>query len=315
MAQVSDSGGTETAAERNARMQAAFNTASTSNINQRQYTLERFGVPSVPSVTTPTVPNIEQRQYNLPQYGTRTPTQPDLSMQATIEARSGYTLDDPARLRVEQRGGYNLPQTRTQPDPLADQYMEMYGVPYNPYVGPADPWDESNDPLAIAQQRYFAEEIDPVTRQFSQFTGDEYYQGGSEQAALGVFHQQLGNLGMLTGEELGFLGITPTDQMSWILSPADVRRLTSDDTALSTYAGKLRGTYGDDWFEQLYEIDEETGWAQLITYGDTDDAAGDWGYSGGGYPGGGYTSGGYTSGYGDTYRSAQRWGLVNWRIG
>ena len=259
-----------------------------------------------------TVPSsvIETRQYVLPQYGVpdvpNAPTEQQMSMQAIIEARSGYTLDDPERQRIEQRGGYGL-YTPPQ-DPLEAQYMDMFGVPYNPYTGPGDPFDEREDALTIAQQQYLAEEIITQTRGAeSRFVGDEFYQGGSEQAALGVYHQQLANLGMLSDEELGFLGLTPTDQMSWILSPADVRRLTSEDSALSTYANDLRNLYGDDWFEQLYETDEETGWATLITYGDVDDDIGGWdGYGGGGYGGGGY---------GGTYQAAARNGLINWRIG
>jgi len=229
-------------------------------------------------------------------------------MQALIEARGGYTLDDPGRLRVEQRGGYDLPQI--QQDPLAAQYMDMFGVPYNPYTGPGDPFDEREGALAIAQQQYLASEIVAQTRGAeSRFVGDEFYSGGSEQATLGVYNQQLANLGMLSDEELGFLGLTPTDQMSWVLSPADVRRLTSDDPALATYAGELRNIYGDDWFEQLYEMDEETGWATLITYGDVDEDIGGWdGYGGGG-------GGGYGGGYGGTYQAAARNGLLNWRVG
>lgn len=255
--------------------------------------------------------NIGDRQYNLSQFGTPSdPSIGDLSMQAKIEARGGYTLFDEARARIEARGGYNIGGTPDTLDPLQQQYMELYGVPYNPYTGPDAPFDESKDPQAIAQEQYLAEEIEPVTRQFSRYTGDQYYSGGSEQATLGVYNQQLANLGMLSSEELGFMNITPTDQMSWVLSPADVRRLTSQDPALSSYASDLRTNYGDDWFEQLYEIDEETGWAQLISYGEEDS------YDGGGWGGyGGWGSGGGGGGYGSTYRAAAQNGLVNWRIG
>lgn len=253
-------------------------------IDVRKYFLSRFGTP-------PAVPSSQERDA--------------LTAQARKEAQSGYTLDDPERQRIEQRGGYDLPAQPVAPQytGLEAQYMELYGVPYNPYVGPDDPWT-SRDAVETAQ--YIDQTLDPVTRQFSQFTGDQYYQGGSEQAALGVYNQQLANLGMLTSEELGFMGLTPTDQMSYILSPADVRRLTSEDPAESTYAGNLRDTYGDDWFEQLYEIDEDTGWATLISYGDVDDDVGGWG---------GYGGGGYGGGYGGTYQAAARNGLINWRIG
>ena len=246
-------------------------------IDVRRYFLSRFGTP-------PAVPSSQERDT--------------LTAQARKEAQSGYTHED-SRLEQYDRGTYN---------PLTEHNMALYGVPYNPYATYYESWMEPEDPANIAPAGYVDEYIEreSVTRQFSQFTGDEHYSGGSEQAALGVYNQQLANLGMLSGDELGFLGLTPTDQMSYILSPADVRRLTSEDPAESTYAGNLRDTYGDDWFEQLYEIDEDTGWATLISYGDVDDDVGGWG---------GYGGGGYGGGYGGTYQAAARNGLINWRIG
>ena len=114
---------------------------------------------------------------------------------------------------------------------------------------------------------------------------------------------------MLSGEELGFLGITPTDQMSFILSPADVRRLTSTDSATSSYGRQLADLYGDDWFEEIYTTDQETGWAVLNEWANVDDDADIGGWGSYGY------SGGYGGGHGGTQRAAQRAGLINWRIG
>ena len=78
MAQIANGGG-ETAAERNARLQAAFNATSTTTP-----TTTSTYVPAPPATPAPApAQDLDQRLYSLPQFGTPPPSVPQLSQEAT----------------------------------------------------------------------------------------------------------------------------------------------------------------------------------------------------------------------------------------
>lgn len=265
--------------------------------------------PRVPTTTEPKVPTVVPTTTYTPMATTP----------ARIEARGGYTLTDPERLRIEQRGGYTVPPPQPQ-DPLAAQYMEMYGVPYNPYTGPVGPWDEGQDPAAIEQQKYLEEatrEIQTVKRRTSQYQGRAYYRGGSEQAYLGPV-AQLEEFFFGTGErwQLGqsYRGIAPEDRIPpAFLSPSTVRIITKSGPSYREgvdYGPKV--TMED--IGRLYDYDPVTGAWVLKQGAPAPPLSGgyDIGY---GWPYGRGYGRGYGGGYGGGVgRGPSGFGLVHWTI-
>jgi len=137
---------------------------------------------------------------------------------------------------------------------------------------------------------------------------------GSEQATLGVAYQALADWGLLTSEEMGFLGVQPAAVPSWVLSQQDLQILQNNLKDYGVDPGAVWEIYemmeinGTD-YAVLRDEGGELGFAGGYDYGD-----GGGGYSGGGYSGGGYSGGGYYNAPG-SFRSGYTSGLINWRIG
>ena len=273
----------ETDVQRNARLQAAFDAASTS-----------------------VVPTTDALVRATSGYGIT--TTPELSKQAEIEARSGYTLDDPARQRIEQRGGYDLyippePQLQTG---FRELDTNLYG---QQGAGEAA--------LAAAQQTYLAPAQPaptPAPLQPPQYTGRQYYQGGSEQAYLGPV-AQAEEYFFGTGDRWGlgssYIDIAPEDRKPPpILNQATVRILTKSGPSY------LEGVdYGPSMtmqdIERIYEYDPVTG--HYLLKGAEPALSAYYSSSGQGYASAGP---GYGTGYGYGSRGGQiGGGLVSWRIG
>ena len=228
--------------------------------------------------TTPsTVVDVEEREYTLPQF--ETPNVPNAPAQTASPGFVRRVVEDPVITQGQSA------------------YMDLFGTPYNPYVGPGSPWDERGDALAVAQSRYLAEpEIETVAGAGTQYTGREFYQGGSEQAYLGPIWQAQAAFGLLTPKEMGFLGVNGA--LPSHLNPAQERILLDNGVP-------------QDVLDALYDFDPDTGFWFRTSYDDLGDAAT------GGYDS--YTSAGggrygYPS-YGGTAGGGGGGGLLNWRIG
>jgi hypothetical protein len=134
---------------------------------------------------------------------------------------------------------------------------------------------------------------------------------GSEQATLGVAYQALADWGLLTGDEMGFLGVQPASVPSWVLSTQDLGILQNNlvDAGIDPNVvweiyetmminGKEFAVLKDDGSENLYsDIYDDY-------YSDSDS----------GYSPGRYSPGGYYNAPG-SFRSGYTSGLINWRIG
>ena len=247
------------------------------------------GGESAPSTVVDWDSFIEERKYNLPQYGT--PSVPNPPTQESMT---------PTEQSAANRG--QLPaQIAPYQDPIITQgsaYMDFFGVPYNPYVGPTGPWDESGDAQAIAQQRYLeGPEITTVAGEASQYTGREFYQGGSEQAYLGPIWQAQAAFNLLTPEEVGFLGVS--NALPSHLNPAQERVLLNNGVPPNV-------------LEELYDYDSDTGFWFRTSYGDLGDVSDAGGYDS--YNPYNYGYGGYSyPSYGGSGSGGG--GLINWRIG
>ena len=248
--------------------------------------------------TQPRAPgqSLDQRLYNLPQF--------DVSPEYTHEAArlsqldTGYIHED-ARLGQVDRG---------EPTPSGSIWDRATGALSRGIESNL----ESIGLGSILEGEYHSPwDVTPAKQEpqvvESQYTGRQYYQGGSERAYLGpVAQAEEWFLG--TGDRWGlgssYIDIAPEDRKPPpILNQSTVRILT-----------KGTGVTMED-IERIYEFDPATG-HYLLKGGEPD----------GGYPSGDYytSSGqGYASagpGYGQGYGYGSRGGqvgggLINWRIG
>lgn len=161
----------------------------------------------------------------------------------------------------------------------------------------------------------YSQEQVVIRRQPSQFTGPEYYRGGSEQAYLGPVAQAeaffLGTQGERWQLGASYRGIAPEDRNPpAFLSSSTVRILTQGVAEESRVS--------PDLIERLYEFDPVTNMWVLKQGAAPPPLTG--GYYDGGYYDGGYgggNGGGYGGGYSGLPRSGggrATMGLVNWRI-
>jgi hypothetical protein len=243
-----------------------------------------IGTPDVPNA--PTIYDVEAiqttPQANLPTQQAMTPTEQAALSQGQIPVNI-YPYQDPVITQGQSA------------------YMNLFGVPYNPYVGPISPWDESADAAAVAQANYLAEPgIETIAGGAgTRYTGRSFYQGGSEQAYLGPIWQAQAAFGLLSPEEIGFLGVDTA--LPSHLNPAQTRILTDNGVP-------------PEVIEELFDFDPDTGFWFRTSYDELGEvSAGGYGAYSYGYPayGGGGGRYGYPSYGGGSYAG----GLINWRIG
>jgi len=140
---------------------------------------------------------------------------------------------------------------------------------------------------------------------------------GSEQATLGVTYQALADWGLLTSEEMGFLGVQPAALPAWALGMQDLGILQNNLAAAGIDPNVVweiynQTTINDRDYAVLKDYSAETGL----------DGGGYSAYDGGddGDGGGGYTYRAPSAGYSPyrapgTFQSGYTSGLINWRIG
>lgn len=220
---------------------------------------------------------VDVREYTLPQY--EEPSVPNAPAQTASPGFVRRVVEDPVI---------------TQPQ----QYL--YGTFSNPFGGAPS---EGVQPLAptsmnVPRALAAAPELEFVAGAGTRYAGREFYQGGSEQAYLGPIWQAQAAFGLLSPEEMGFLGVN--DALPSHLNPAQERILLDNGVP-------------QDVLDALYDFDPDTGFWFRTSYDDLGDTAV------GGY--GSYTSaGGGRYGY-PSYGGAagggggRGGGLLNWRIG
>jgi len=219
---------------------------------------------------------------------------------ATTPTPPTYTHEE-TRLAQYDRGVPTAP-AETQ----VDRWLATTTVPSRP-VTEAAPADSRLVQLTGETGRNVPLNYGTLTDQFV----------GSEQATLGVTYQALADWGLLTSEEMGFLGVQPAALPAWALGMQDLGILQNNLAAAGIDPNVV-------W--EIYNQTTING----RDYAVLKDYSGDTGLDGGGYSAydggdngdgdGGYTYRAPSAGYSPyrapgTFQSGYTSGLINWRIG